>query len=91
MPAAEVLVDYLPDNVPQDPIFIPISLFIDRPELGQVLRDRLVQGRSLGLSWLVDNLDHPVFSPGGSRAKNLSDGIVPKIKARFPSQTNESI
>jgi hypothetical protein len=31
--AAEVLADYLPDNVPQNAIFILISLFIDRLKL----------------------------------------------------------
>jgi hypothetical protein len=46
----------------------------------------LIQGRSLGLSWLVDNLDHPVFSPGGSRVqKTLSDGILQKDQSAIPS------
>jgi hypothetical protein len=85
IPAAKVLVDDLPDNIPQNAILVLIPLSIDRLELGEVLRDRLVQRRSLGLSWLVDNLDHPVFSPEGSRTqKTLSDGILQKDQSPIP-------
>jgi hypothetical protein len=76
--------------VPQDTEFVLISRFIDRLELGEMLRDTLVQGRSLGLSWVVDSFDH---QPGAEdrKPKTYQMELFKKDKSPIPSQTNESI
>ena len=63
--------------------------FIDRLEYCKVVQDRLIQWRDLGVSRLVDGLDHPVFSRRIETAKNLPNGsLLPNRKqgqgAPFP-------
>lgn len=83
--------DHLPDHIPQHSVFLLVLLFIDRLEFRKVVLDRFIKWRSLGLSWLVERFDHQPEAEDREPKRPYQMGFFEKTKARFPSQTNESI